>query len=85
MKTLGVIALVLGLAFVIAGLAFYVLDRAALRSDEPTSDEETPETDDADRDLPMVDDPDVKAGMRQPRAAEVRDAAQAAATHIVGN
>jgi len=80
MQTLGVIALVLGLASFIAGMVSYARNRAA-----PSSDEDTPSAGEADPDLPMIDDEDVKAGMQRPRAAEVRDAGQAAATHIVGN
>jgi hypothetical protein len=55
MNTLGVIALVLGLASFIAGIVSYALNRAA-----PRSEEETPRAREADRDLPTIDDEAVK-------------------------
>jgi hypothetical protein len=81
MQTLGVIALVLGLASLIAGLISFALNRAA-----PRSDEQTPTAGEADRDLPTIDDEDVRTGMEHhPGATGVRDAGQATATPIVRN
>jgi hypothetical protein len=80
METLGVIALVLGLASFIAGIVSYALNRA-----DPRSDEKMPGAGEDNRDLPMIDDEAVEAGMQNPGDAGIRDAGQAAATHIASN
>jgi hypothetical protein len=73
MTTLGIIALVLGLASLIAGIVSYARNRAA-----PRFDEEMPRAVQADLDLFRIDDEAIETGMRYPPAAEVRDAGQAA-------
>lgn len=77
MTTLGIIALVLGLASFIAGIVSYARSRAALRSDE-----EMPKAVEADLDLFRIDHEAVEAGMQHPAAAQVRGAGHAAATHM---
>ena len=77
MQTLGVIALVLGLAFVIAGMVSYARNRAA-----PRFGEETPTAVQAELDLFRIDDEAVETGMQHPGEVKVGDAGQAAATHM---
>jgi hypothetical protein len=80
MKTLGVIALVLGLAFVIAGLVSYALTRG-----EPGSDENAGrKADEIGRDLFTMNDEPAEASI-QPPGAVATDSGPAAANGTVGN
>lgn len=80
MKTLGVIALVLGLAFVIAGLLAYALNRG-----EPGSDENVRgEADEIGRDLFTMNNEPADGAIQHPGAVAT-DSGPAAAHHTAGN
>jgi hypothetical protein len=78
MKTLGVIALVLGLAFVIAGLVSYALNRRDAGSDENVR----AKADEIGRDPFTMSNEPAEAAIQHPGAT---DSGPAAANHTAGN
>lgn len=81
MKTLGVIALVLGLAFLAAGMVSF-----ALNCGEPGSDEKARgQAGETGRDPVTMDNEPAKAAVEPPGATGGTDSGPAAATHTAGN
>lgn len=81
MKTLGVIALVLGLAFVIAGLVSYARNREESGSDANARGKDG----EAERDLFTMNNEPAEAAIERPGSTGATDAGPAAATHTAGN
>jgi hypothetical protein len=81
MKTLGVIALVLGLAFLVAGMVSFALNRR-----EPGSDEKSQgKAGETGPDPVTMDNEPAEAAIHHSGATGATDSGPAAATHTAGN